>query len=62
MDWAGLVQSWGPAGAVVCGMGYIVHRFLTFQGNHLSRLTAALTDVCRTLEGLSTRIDRCPHN
>jgi len=60
MDWVELIQGWGPAGAAVCGMGYITHRFLVFLGNHLSRNTDALNHAAETLARLTEAVRECP--
>ena len=60
MDWVDVIQGWGPAGAAVCGMGYITHRFLVFLGNHLSRNTDALNHVAELLVGVMETTRDCP--
>ena len=60
MDWPELIQSWGPAGAVVCGMGYITHRFLVFLGNHLTEQAKALMGVCESLRAVEKAVEDCP--
>lgn len=60
MDWSDLGNEWGPAGAVVLGMAFIVNRFLVFMGNHLSAQTEAMTDLVGVVAAMKAKVDDCP--